>query len=292
MLSLGIPLVLIAAGLSWFNFVRFGSVLETGYGTDGAAAMSFISWRFVEQSAAVLISPAFGVFLYCPPLLIGLFGILPMLRRFPVESALLLAVFALNFALMAAYRYVGGGWSWGPRLLLPSTPLLIPFVGYGFQKLWQHVWLKPALVVVCAAGVFFNTAATLVTWQRYLAMLVAAEPRESTGPGIWSVRYSQILNQPGNAWEVLTMTADERAKLFYDRPDHEKTFRNSRSLNLPDLWWVRLSYEGVPKIAVYPAMLGLLAAGILSWCLLLAKLKAMAASGLIGPPGLSTNAGS
>lgn len=78
----------------------------------------------------VLASPSRGLFVYCPVLLLGLAELGRSLVREPRDSVwrfYALAVLAL-IGLVAVWQVWWGGWSFGPRLLIEATPLLVLFV--------------------------------------------------------------------------------------------------------------------------------------------------------------------
>ncbi len=126
------------AAASWFNVVRYGSILSPNYfeaelHTPGAA-------RKLEYAVAVLVSPSGGMFVFWPAasLLVLAACLLPLRsrsrNRLDARPALVLAAVILGLTLGFASWWTPFGWSaYGPRLALPwGLPLvLIAVVAYG-----------------------------------------------------------------------------------------------------------------------------------------------------------------
>lgn len=128
-------LPIIGSGLLslWWNYARYGSIWESGY----VASETFSApWLF--GIAGLLVGPARGFFWYSPILLIGIFG----LRWFWQQSRWLtatLALLSLVYLLLYGKWYMWhGGYSWGPRFLVPLLPLLVLFVGPAWDQFMRQ----------------------------------------------------------------------------------------------------------------------------------------------------------
>lgn len=117
------PSLLIGAGLLYFNFIRYGSLGETGYTQE-------ILFREPWVGAyGLLFSPGRGLFIYAPVMLLLFGGIRSAWWRLPRPYFWLLAALCLSFWLFYGSWFAWGGtWGWGPRFLLPILPLLMLFV--------------------------------------------------------------------------------------------------------------------------------------------------------------------
>lgn len=116
-----IPLIIAGAGLLLYNWVRFGGPFESGY--HFAAGEGFT--RPIPLGLfGLFLSPYRGLFWYNPVLLLALPGWL-MLRRHDARLAwLALALIAAQAVIFAGWWSWHGGIVWGPRFLIPVTPLL------------------------------------------------------------------------------------------------------------------------------------------------------------------------
>lgn len=130
---------LLAAGAGWtaslliigvYNFMRFGSLFETGYESGFTTPI----WLGVT---GFIISPYKSIFLYTPLLALIPFVIKQSWRRHPLEVYLIVAVFISQLLVFGAWHDWGGGRSWGPRFLMPGSGLLLflllPFIQQAFE---------------------------------------------------------------------------------------------------------------------------------------------------------------
>lgn len=111
------PGLLAALTLAGYSWARFGE-LGTGYEGEG------FTTPLAEGTWNLLTHPAKSLFVYAP-LSLGLLA-LPRLWRGDRRAALLISGFAgTTFLLAATWHSWTGGWSWGPRLLLPVAVLAV-----------------------------------------------------------------------------------------------------------------------------------------------------------------------
>jgi hypothetical protein len=123
------PVVLALALVAWLNTARFGSPLETGYGKE---ARQFLPAQLPETLPQLLVSMDKGLFVFCPVLVLGVAGWPSFFRRYPREAALCGGLVLGNLLLAGAWHSWVGGWSWGPRLLVPAIPLWLLPAGFAF----------------------------------------------------------------------------------------------------------------------------------------------------------------
>ncbi|MGL4650145.1 MAG: hypothetical protein ACRC1H_12100, partial [Caldilineaceae bacterium] len=105
-----------------YNAVRFGNPFDTGYHFDSGEGFTTPIW---EGFWGLIFSPYRSVFLHTPLLIASLFAFVPFARRHRLEAAV---VGTLSVALVALYSMWWmwwGGYAWGPRFLVPLTPLWV-----------------------------------------------------------------------------------------------------------------------------------------------------------------------
>ncbi len=190
------PSLLIGLGLLYFNFIRYGSLIETGYTQE-------ILFREPWVGAyGLLFSPGRGLFIYSPLLLLLFVGLRPAWQRLPRLYFWLIVVLCLCYWLFYGSWFAwGGAWGWGPRFLLPILPLLMLFVaepiawangewpvtrggGHGWQianaesitphasRLTPHV-LRLTLYVLVALSLLVNLLGILVDFNEHFLRLGA-----------------------------------------------------------------------------------------------------------------------
>ena len=122
--SFSFPFLVACCFLAWLNVVRFGSALQSGYGSESGQFFPSQMWRTVPK---LLLSLDKGLFVFCPILILGVLGWKDFFRRHRAEATLCLALIVANLIWSASWWSWFGGWSWGPRLLVPTIPLwLLP----------------------------------------------------------------------------------------------------------------------------------------------------------------------
>jgi hypothetical protein len=129
----------------WYNYARFGSILETGY-TLMASRLGldfFTGTPLVTGLTGFLISPSKGFFYYSPIALLFFFGLRPFCKRHP-EVALTFIIIIVSYLLFLSRNvYWHGDWAWGPRYLFVITPYLIMPLAEVFDS---PKWVKSPLL--------------------------------------------------------------------------------------------------------------------------------------------------
>ncbi len=123
------PLLLVA----WYNWVRFGSPTETGYGGREVGAVQGGDWW--AGFSGIMLSPGKGLFVFSPVVILGLLSFWPFARRHRRAALLVGALIVLHIAFYARVPQWDAGTSWGPRYLDFIVPLcLLPLP-------WGLAWL-------------------------------------------------------------------------------------------------------------------------------------------------------
>jgi len=114
------PVILCIILIAGLNLIRFGNPLESGYGAEMRLFFPTQLWHTLPR---LLFSLDKGLFIFSPILLLGLFGWRAFFRQRPWDAGLCGALCLVNLVLAGAWHSWMGGWSWGPRLLVPAIPL-------------------------------------------------------------------------------------------------------------------------------------------------------------------------
>jgi hypothetical protein len=139
----------------WHNYARFHTIWATGY--QGQA----FSTPFYVGLYGLLLSSGRSLFLYSPLTLLGLACWPQFSQRFPALAGWIATAFLTALLFFSTWWTWHGGWSWGPRFLVPLIPfLLLPLGAYmntaRFFLLLALVWLISLLVVLPGVWVDFN----------------------------------------------------------------------------------------------------------------------------------------
>ena len=116
------PIVLAGALLALYNFVRFGSPLETGYHFDSGEGFTT---PLLAGLWGQLFSPYRGVFWHTPLFVASVAAFAPFMRRHRSEGVLIALLSAVLVSMYSLWWMWWGGFAWGPRFLVPMTPLWV-----------------------------------------------------------------------------------------------------------------------------------------------------------------------
>lgn len=182
-----VPLV---AGLfvaTGYNVVRFNDPLNFGY-SNSQFPQGFTT-PFLEGATGLLLSPEKSILLFAPIVALIPFGLRCLWGRNRTAFWLLTGNLMLTFTMSATWWAWGGGWMWGPRLLIPGVIPAVAAVG-----LWRQGKSRFASVVMCALfvlGAAVNFPAMLVGAGAQLA----DQPPPQFGPNPlrqWSLAVSAV----------------------------------------------------------------------------------------------------
>jgi hypothetical protein len=114
--------------LAIYNYVRFGSVLNFGYGGEG------FTTPLPTGLAGLLFSPGHSLLIYSPIVLLGIVGA-PLLWKQDRRLALV-SFFAIGgyIVLSALWHSWMGGKVWGSRLVVPAIPVIGILVAAAVQR--------------------------------------------------------------------------------------------------------------------------------------------------------------
>jgi hypothetical protein len=165
-LPFALPALAALAVIMWLNHMRWGAYLN--FNPD-VSAEGFTLAGLPAGLYGNLLSPGRSVFLYSPPVLLGLVGFWPFFRRQRVEAGLFLAIAAATLLFFSAYGYWDGGWAWGPRYLAPTIPFLVLPLGYLFGSFRRLLAIAAAAALgagVQVLGVAVNVSYVYWDWVR------------------------------------------------------------------------------------------------------------------------------
>ncbi|MDB6149795.1 MAG: hypothetical protein JWQ44_1243 [Chthoniobacter sp.] len=204
--SLGVlgPFLLIC----WYGWVCFGSPfrLNTDFQNplfkDPNGALGMFKMPSLYVASLISISPFRGLFFLAPVLVAGIYGIVIWLRErtFVAEARLCLAIFGFFFLVNASFNGYHGGFSVGPRYLVPALPFLALPLVVAFIR-WRKITCALAVV-----SVFNQLILTATDAQNPLAVggLARIETRED---GTYNLvgDYAWPLFAHERAWPILEM---------------------------------------------------------------------------------------
>ncbi len=160
-LFVGVVAVLAYAPWAWYYQSTYGNPLGPSVGQAPG-----LSWRGRETLIPLLLSPAHGLFIYQPWILLGLTMCLPQVRRLRTTAEpsdgpagwrwFCATAIVLHLALIASWNCWWGGHCWGSRLVTETVPLFALLCLRPIDALRRLNWGRSLLVATAVAAGFVN----------------------------------------------------------------------------------------------------------------------------------------
>lgn len=115
-----VVLGLLLLSIGWYDWVRYGSPLATGYRADET-----FSTPLLQGLYGLLLSPGRGLFVYVPFLIVLPWSLAALWRSARDETILALAISAIYLLVFATWYYWWAGTNWATRFLVPLLPFLV-----------------------------------------------------------------------------------------------------------------------------------------------------------------------
>lgn len=257
----------IAGGLAivwWipaYNLIRFGSVLNFGYGGHPPHA----GGPLLRGLAEWLVSPWRGALIYMP-LLLALPIVWPRFMRRERTLGWALIVLAASDLLFHAQYTKLGLYGWGPYYAIGGLlGLFIPFAELFEAPRHFPAWQRALAGGLIALSVVVQLPSLVVPSERYQTLLVVEEADPGGSARIWSPRWSPLRMQAEGSLNALRNLRDYPR--YLDSPPDlsaEARLAELYAFNLPDWWWLYRWLTGGQTGLIVP-VISLLCAAWLIW---------------------------
>lgn len=187
------PLAILGA----YNLACFGRLLTTNYAWEnplfkeaGSGLIELFAEPRWEVLITLLLSQTRGLFAGTPVLVLGVIGLVMMLRqpRVRAEGLLFTAMIAYVLVFNVTFKAWHGGWACGPRYLIPALPFLALPIAFIAPR---AAWVRHGILAISIAAMALATSVdaqpplTRTTWW-------------TTSP-IWDIDLPQFLHgRPGS----------------------------------------------------------------------------------------------
>ncbi|MBN1658636.1 MAG: phospholipid carrier-dependent glycosyltransferase [Anaerolineae bacterium] len=170
-LLFGLPVLAALAITGWYNWIRFGDVLTTGYLPE-----ENFSTPFFEGLYGLTFSAGKGLFWY-NPLLIAAAAAWPTFyqrtsasdgARYRAEALLIAAIVLSTLFFYAPWYLWWAGHGWGPRFLVSLLPFATLPLAAAIDLATRHRPLAVALAILAAMSVAVQMLGVAVNYNLYL----------------------------------------------------------------------------------------------------------------------------
>ncbi len=164
----GLPLLTALALSGWYNWLRFGNVLTTGYLPEERFATPFL-----EGFYGLTLSPGKGLLWYNPLLFAALAAWPAFYRRHRAEALLAAAVVLSHIAFYAPWYLWWAGHGWGPRFLVTILPFAVLPLAPALETAARRRSLALALGTLAALSLAVQVLGVAVNFNLYLEEVYA-----------------------------------------------------------------------------------------------------------------------
>jgi hypothetical protein len=272
-------LLIALAGHALYNWVRFGTPLETGYGAQ--ASGSAFTTPLAVGLYGLLVSSGKGVLWFAPLLWLAPAGWRAMREGAGLVAAApqsawesrgagraaswgILAAWGVGLLLYARFQHWAGDGSFGPRYLIPLLPPAFLAVAFALERVSRARRILAGVLIACGlivqiGGVSIYFGAQMREAGDYPYTLPLEHPRFMSDS-----HFNPAFNPITDHWRMLIRNAGEhfagqapRLELVNGAGTRVGVGEadQARLLHALDFWWLYLTYAGLPAAPVAAAAL-------------------------------------
>ena len=167
-LLFGLPVLAALAVTGWYNWLRFGNLLTTGYLPEER-----FSAPFFEGLYGLILSPGRGLLWYSPLLFAALAAWPAFFKRHRPEALLAAAVVVANLLFYAPWYLWWGGHAWGPRFLVTILPLATLPLAEALEAAGRRRWVAVGVAALAALSAAVQILGVAVNFNLYLEEIYA-----------------------------------------------------------------------------------------------------------------------
>jgi MFS family permease len=162
------PFIILSSLALLYNYLIFGNIFKFPYNYacfyKETHQKGFYGIFFPNPSILIelLIKPHRGLFIFSPILIFSFIGFSKFLRsKFRIEAIIFMLTFLLFLLTNSGYSEWTGGWSYGPRFLIPTLPFLCLMLIPSFEIKKQKRFALVLLII--SIFISFTGTATNIT---------------------------------------------------------------------------------------------------------------------------------
>ncbi len=245
--AFALPISLAVAITLTYNHIRYGDMMNFGYGAGRDALFAF-SVPALSGLYGLMLSPGKSIFLYTPALIAALAACRSFARRHAPAAWLAAACVAAQIAIYCKWWAWHGDWTWGPRFFTPVIAIaLIPLCTAFGQFREARFSRKLSLAAIIIASLAVQIPGVAVNPNEYIGYTTHNIPSQPFYmPGRIDMRDDLLLAHfipefspvAGHLWIMRQMVTRTEAPYPWrtlvpaGTPPH-------KSILIPDFWWAR-----------------------------------------------------
>lgn len=162
-LLFGLPVLAALAVTGWYNWLRFGNPLTTGYLPEESFSAPFFQGLY-----GLILSPGKGLLWYSPLLFAALVAWPALFKRHRPEALLAAAMVVVNVIFYAPWYLWWGGHGWGPRFLVTILPFAALPLAEALEAAVRRRWVAVGVAALAVVSVAVQLLGVAVNFNLYL----------------------------------------------------------------------------------------------------------------------------
>ena len=147
-----LPMLAVSSLLLAYNYFAFDDPLKLSYDNHGVYKQQIgtdrgFSIPTLDAIINLTITPFKGLFVFSPILLMIFYGGLKLYYKNKLETKIIALIFISYFILISSFWDYGGGWSYGPRYLIPILPFISLLLLPAFDSKEKILFAMPLLIL-------------------------------------------------------------------------------------------------------------------------------------------------
>lgn len=215
----------------WYNYIRFGSIFESGYELSIATSMAghgLFEGSPLPALAGMLFSPGKSIFLYNPVLLLFPLCAYSFFHKHKIEAVAAFAAILSNLAFYSFSTGWTGDYAWSIRYQVPLLPFLVLPLAVLFDRPMKHS-LKTFLTLLILTSCLIQAASVIYNFN----LEFVQNPNHCLIPDnwVWKWPQSHLLKRFENIIRHITGTRDfSSVKVINEEPMLLKYNRSEQSV--------------------------------------------------------------
>lgn len=267
--SFALPVMLFLALALGYNYMRFGSIVRTGYG-----GVAVFSTPLLVGLYGLLFSAGKSLFLYAPIAVLGCVAMRPFGKSHRREMLLLLGLFSANLMISSTYHTWAGEGSWGPRYLTVVLPCLV--LPFGTMLEGASRQIRRGVLALSLVGLLVQFGGVSIYYGTYYRV-IGEYPYQSVPSDPLFMYKAHFVPNYSPAWRHMKIAVRNWGRFlrgekpaFTIKAGSERIPLSDADLaKLPetlDLWFAYAYYAGVPFGLCLLGMTSLIgAAAVMGW---------------------------
>jgi len=237
-----IPMVLYLMVILVFNYIRYDGILNTEHGSvSNMISKASTGGKYFKGFFYFFLSSGKGFFFFNIPLILFALGIKGFCKKYRVISFLVVSIIFMNFSFHIYIFDRGTLFSWGPRYIYLSIPLLALFLAHA---ICESKYLSGRLVmwVFAIMGFLVQLPSLFVNSSKWLYFL-----KERLNVDEYLINYVPDISPLKGTWYMffsfLCNLIYGKSLVFGFDPDHRFITLAKASLSgydSLDIWWFHI----------------------------------------------------